>query len=137
MTDSQRLHEAGIVKSFIIRERQSRYLEFLNQPKRRASFTGELAHFKHLDPAFAQPIPPADQNVAGILKRLKDRGAPENCWAISESSELDGQMIPLVHALKEILGMEIGTFLSCIPGVLGYFEDEEGRFILYRQPKSK
>ena len=136
MNDSRRLHEEGIVRGFIIRERQSRYLEFLKRPKRRPSFTGELAHFKHLDPAFAQLIPPAKQNVAGISKLLKEKGAPENCWAISESSEIDGQLMPLLHALKEILGSGIGTFLSCIPGVLGYFEDEEGRFILYRSPKS-
>ena len=136
MNDSQRLHEEGIVKGFIIRERQSRYLEFLNRPKCRGSFTGELAHFKHLDPAFVQLIPPAKQNVAGISQLLREKGAPENCWAISESSELDSQPLPLVAALKKILGMEIGTFLSCIPSVLGYFEDEDGCFILYRPPKS-
>jgi hypothetical protein len=136
MNHSQRLHEEGIVKSFIIRERQSRYLEFLNRLKRRASFTGELAHFKHLDPAFAQPVPPSDQTVAGISKLLKEKRAPENCWAISESSELDGQLFPVVDALKEVLGRGIGTFLSCTPGVLGYFEDEDVRFILYRSPES-
>ncbi|MFY9729867.1 MAG: hypothetical protein WAK24_04620, partial [Candidatus Acidiferrales bacterium] len=61
---------------------------------------------------------------------------PENCWAISESPEMDGQLIPLLDALDEIVGRGIGTFLSCIPGVLGYFEDESNRFILYRSPKS-
>jgi hypothetical protein len=136
MNDSQRLHEEGIVKGFIIRERQGRYLQFLNRPKRRSSFTGELAHFKHLDPAFAQLIPSAKQNVAGISKLLREKGAPENCWVISESSHLDSQLMPLLDALKEILGRGIGTFLSCIPEVLGYFEDEEGRFILHRSPKS-
>ena len=76
MNDSQRLHEEGIVKGFIIRERQSRYLEFLNRPKCRGSFTGELAHFKHLDPAFVQLIPPAKQNVAGISELLREKGDP-------------------------------------------------------------
>jgi hypothetical protein len=89
-----------------------------------------------LDPAFAQLIPSAKQNVAGISKLLREKGAPENCWVISESSHLDSQLMPLLDALKEILGRGIGTFLSCIPEVLGYFEDEEGRFILHRSPKS-
>jgi hypothetical protein len=30
----------------------------------------------------------------------------------------------LTKALREIIGREMGTFLSCIPGKLGYFENE-------------
>jgi hypothetical protein len=41
-------------------------------------------------------------------------------------------MMPLDQALKATVGNGIGTILSCIPGKLAYFEDEEERFILHR-----
>lgn len=66
MTDHQRAHEQGIVKGFILPNRQGRYLELLARPKRRADFTGQLAHFKNLNPAFVEKIPPSRQ-IAKIL----------------------------------------------------------------------
>jgi len=38
----------------------------------------------------------------------------------------------LAVALKEVVGRQMGTFLSCIPGKLAYFEDEDVRYILER-----
>jgi hypothetical protein len=35
-------------------------------------------------------------------------------------------------ALKETVGAQMGTLISCVPGKLGYFEDEDGRCILER-----
>jgi hypothetical protein len=53
---------------------------------------------------------------------------------MSASSDLDGQETDLRPALKEIVGWYDGTFLSCLPGRLGYFEGEEPneRYILER-----
>ena len=58
------------------------------------------------------------------------KGAPETCYALSEDSDLDGKELPLVDALSEIVGACMGTFLSRIPGKLGYFEDEGQHWIL-------
>lgn len=35
--------------------------------------------------------------------------------------------------MEHIYGREIATLLSCIPGRLGYFEDEEESFLLERK----
>jgi len=43
---------------------------------------------------------------------------------------MDGREFPLIDALKRIVGYGMGTIVSCIPGKLGYFEDEDGRCIL-------
>ena len=126
-------HERALVSSFIIPERQSRYLELLEKPKRRKDITRSLAHFKHLDPRYIVPIAPREQHVPEILRLLKTKGAPENCYALSEDDELDGKEVSLADALKEIVGRGIGTFLSCVPGKLAYFEDEECRWILERR----
>jgi hypothetical protein len=130
---SQTEHERGIILSFIAPERQNRYLEILAKPKRRNDITASLAHFKHLDMRYAVQIRPPQRRASEILKLLKLKGAPETCYALSEDSELDGKEIQLADALTSIVGRGMGTFLSCIPGKLGYFEDEDQRWILERQ----
>jgi hypothetical protein len=128
-----REHEQKLISSFILPQRQSRYLELLEKPKRRKDITRSLGHFKHLDPRYIVPIAPREQHVPEILHLLKTKGAPENCYALSEDDELDGKEVFLADALKEIVGRGIGTFLSCIPGKLAYFEDEDCRWILERR----
>jgi len=126
-------HEQKLVSSFIMPERRARYLELLEKPKRRKDVTRSLAHFKHLDMRYVVPITPREQNESDILRLLREKGAPENCYALSEDDELDGREVSLADALKEIVGRGFGTFLSCIPGKLAYFEDEEDRWILERR----
>ena len=127
-------HERGLILSFIPPQRQNRYLELLAKPKRRKDIIASLAHFKHIDMRYAVEIPPRQQHAPDILQLLKSKGAPETCYAFSEDSELDGKEISLSNALASIIGYGMGTFLSCIPGQLAYFEDEDQRWILERRP---
>jgi hypothetical protein len=53
-------------------------------------------------------------------------------FAISEDPALDQKQLPLVEALKQIVGCGMGTVLSCIPGRLAFVETEDERFILER-----
>ncbi len=126
------VHEEAVVRAFILPSKRDRYLEFLASPKRRAKFIAELAHFKHLNPKFALSIPGSQTNPVSLHKLLVAKGAGLKCWVISENSELDGREVDLEAALKETIGRQIGTFISCVPGKLAYFEDEDGRFILQR-----
>jgi hypothetical protein len=126
-------HEAQLVRSFLLPQRQERYQELLSKPHRRKDGTRRLAHFKHLDMRWAVAIPSHEHHAANILLLLKGKGAPDTCYAISEDDELDGKEIPLAEALKTIVGYGMGTFLSCLPGRLAYFEDEECRWILERK----
>lgn len=125
-------HERLLIRSFIIKERQNRYIEFLSRPKRRKDLTKTIAHFKHLDLRFVVPIPPHQRHVSDFLKILKAKGAPKNCYVISESDEMDGKEMPLLTAFESVVGQGMGTFLSCLPGRLAYFEDEDQRWILER-----
>jgi hypothetical protein len=133
---SQQEHERQLVLSFIIPARQSRYLELLGNPKRRKDITRTFCHFKHVDMRYAAELPPRHRLAPEILKLLKSKGAPDSCYALSESDDLDGKETPLADALSFIVGRGIGTFLSCIPGKLAYFEDEDNRWILERKAKS-
>jgi hypothetical protein len=125
-------HEAEVVKAFILPSKRNRYLEFLMTPKKRAKFIAQLSHFKHLNPKFASNILGLESNPASLLKLLAARGAGSKCWVISENSRVDAREMDLEAALKETVGCGMGTIISCIPGKLAYFEDEDSRCILQR-----
>ena len=92
-------------------------------------------HMRDLDPRFAERIPPRDQNADAIYTMLRDRGAPETCYVMSGSSDLDGKTADLRETLIHVVdGGRDGTFVSCITGRLAYFDGEESgeRYILAR-----
>jgi hypothetical protein len=105
----------------------------LQSPKKRKKLLSELSHFKDLNPKFMVAIPAGQQNPLALAKLLKAKGAGERCYVMSENSRLDGREVDLDTALKETVGYQMGTFISCVPGRLGYFEDEDGRCILERR----
>ena len=128
-------HETQLIRAFLLPQRQERYVELLSRPQRLKDETEQLAHFKHLDMRWAVTILSKKQHTSSILALLKSKGAPDTCYAISEDDELDGNEIPLAEALEAIVGRGIGTFLSCLPGTLAYFEDEDCRWILERKKR--
>ena len=121
MTDD---HETATIRAFVVAAKQERYLYLLARPKRRSSLLHALAGRGDLDPRFTREIRPADHTVPRIARVLRDRGAPESCYVISEQAKLDRHLLPLEDALQGVLGMGLGALLSCIPGQLGYFEGE-------------
>lgn len=128
-------HEEAIIREFFLPQRRERYLEILSKPKRRPDITHEFDRFKHLDPRRVVPIPPNFQNPNDIFRMLKQKGAPDNCRGFSDWQELDAKTLPLSDALQMIVGARMGAFLSCIPGQLAYFENEDLRCLLESQRK--
>lgn len=126
--------EEAFVSAFIIPSKRKRIIELLRNPKRRPAVLDSLNHFRGLDPRYAFRIPPGQQSAGQILKLLHDRGAPEGCYVISANRELDSRRMPLSEALSCVVGFGQGTFVSCVAGRLGYFEDEEinERYLLDR-----
>lgn len=107
----------------------------ISNPMKRREFLLELAHFNSLDPRWIVPLDPKKlfpEQIAAILTR---KGAPSVCRITSEDSKRDGQELPLLEALKDIVGCQMGTILTCIPGKLAYYEGEEmgNRWILERR----
>ena len=124
--------EEALVNAFIISTKKARYKYFLSRPRLRKRFTSELGHFKGLDLRFVVPIPPSQHHPAEILTILKSKGAGTLCRVISENWDIDGHEVDLLDALEITVGRQMGTFLSCVPGKLAYFEDEDIRCILQR-----
>src|SRR5258707_12253184 len=102
-----------LLARFFIPSKRERYIDMLSNSKQRKKFLQELPHFKSLDPRYFVPMPPKKlfpDQIAGILA---GKGAPHSCWITSENSDLDGREMPLIEALNEIVGGQMGTFLSC------------------------
>ena len=124
-----------LLTRFFVATKRERYSEMISKPKKRAKFLAELAHFKSLDPRYKVPLDPKKlfpNDIAAILTR---KGAPGAVWITSENRDLDGREMPMLDALNEVVGRQFGTFLTCIPGRLAYFEGEVmgDRWILERQ----
>jgi hypothetical protein len=129
--------EEALFLCFILPQRRARYLAILASPKRRDDITRSLAHFPHLDMRYAVATPPSQHHARDIFNILKSKGAPDICYVMSENIDLDGKEMSVEKVLKKIVGCGIGTFVSCIKGKLGYFEDEDHRWILEKKTDRK
>jgi hypothetical protein len=127
-------HEQAFVRAFIVADKQARYLAKLSSSSRRRDITARLYHSFDYDPKYVAQIPPGEQTTQAIFARLRKLGAPESCHAIAADSKLDGEDLPLAEALERVVGVIDGVILSCIPGVLAYYESEDlkGRYVLSR-----
>jgi hypothetical protein len=132
MTEQEQ-HEQGLAQ-FVTGEWRSRFRESLASPRRRDKLRSQLPHFAHLDSRFVTQVPTSEQQAAQVAARLRSKGAGDRCYLLSESSRLDGQEMALDHALAYLVdgGSDAATFISCVPGRLAYFHDEEreSRYLL-------
>jgi len=125
-------NEKSLIAAFVKRSKRDRYREILSDPRLRGKFTSQLAHFKDFDPKYRLPLASNKLFVDNIARELQRRHSPSVVFAISEDPALDEKDLPLIEALKRIVGSGMGTVLSCIPGRLAFVETEDERFILER-----
>jgi hypothetical protein len=117
-------HSSAIVRSFVTPERRERYLGLLSSPRGREKLRHALAHFRDLDPRCARELPKGVHTPAEIAALLRARGAPAECVLLAEDVALDGRRLPLGDALAAVIGRGMGTFISCVPGRLAFYEGE-------------
>ena len=117
--------EQALFAAFVIPAKKERYVELLSTKRGREKVRDALDHFNDLDPRFCRRVPGRVANPTAVLDALRKLGAPLQCHVMSVYGELDGREMPLSDALGIAIGLGQGTFISCIPGVLGYFEGEE------------
>jgi hypothetical protein len=124
-------HERGLAR-FLVGEWRARFRESLAAGKRRDTLRSQLPHLTHLDPRFATPVP--EQSATELGAQLREKGAGERCYLLSEDPDLDGRELALDEALIAIVdgGSPHATFVSCVPAQLAYFHDAEpgNRYVL-------
>jgi hypothetical protein len=125
-------HEEALIRAFIIPTRRARWLTLLGSTKRRRRFLNRLNHCRDIDERYATPLP---SNV-NVVACLQSRGAPSTCFVVSDSSAIDGRELPLAEAIGQAELDGWGTLVSCLPGLLAYYQDEAGtrrRWLLERK----
>jgi len=124
MTAEREDHERGLAR-FLVGEWRARFRESLAPAKRRDTSRSQLPHLSHLDPRFTTPV--SAQSAAELAAQLREKGAEEDCYLLSEDPELDGRVLPLDEALALIVGSDSQhtTFVSCMPAKLAYFHEED------------
>jgi hypothetical protein len=93
--------------------------------RRRRDVRSLLAHDVRLEPRFSRHIIGQDAYPGPIEEMLRQRGAPPICYVISANPDLDRCQMPLRDALDAIIGIDGGSFVSCIPDRLGFYEYAE------------
>jgi hypothetical protein len=115
-------HERGLAL-FMEKRYRPRFLGLV-EAGRRDRLRQDLPHFPHLDDRFVLRVPAAEQNAEAIASVLKRLGSPDRCLVVSEASDIDGVSFPLKEALNRVVGAGFGSFISCVPGELAFFEGE-------------
>jgi hypothetical protein len=127
-------HEEQFARAFIVPEKRERYLSLLQSKRGRRKLVAGFHHCHDLDDRFARLIPSDQQSAGSIEQILKKHGAPEVCYVMADDENIDGTEMNLTDALSQVVGMDAGALISCIPGKLAYFEMEGlgKRYLLIR-----
>ena len=127
-------HEESFIESFISRQRRPRWQALLHKKRGRGDFLGLLyGSVDALDQRCVLPIP-SNWQVKEIVDRLRQLGASNSCYVFSNYSELDQKSFSIDDAVSKMLGHQMGSVASCIPGKLAYWEAEgpNDRIICFR-----
>lgn len=123
--------EIEIINSFVVHNKCDRYKEFVQSKKNRNKFIQQLYHFKDFDPR--KTINLRDIGIKSqqeLVKELHNRGGKEDCYIISTLKEIDGKIYSLEKSISYTMDSFEGIIISCVPGKLAYFEDEDEKLIL-------
>lgn len=129
---------AEIIKLFVVKEKQDRFLDFIESSKRYNDFLDELLNDpRNLNPHCLIEIPNNKQSPEVTLNQLQKLGARKQAYVVSLDWNADGKFGDLQEIIFSEAGHSIGTIIYCVGTSLGYYEDHESfRYILRAIPKS-
>ncbi|MCQ4090554.1 hypothetical protein [Exiguobacterium sp. LL15] len=119
--------ERVLVQSFFVKRVQERVLHELFTPKKRDMALQRLDHryLSMLKNDYLIEIKPPNSWPDDTYDLLKQHGAPDTCYCLSENELISGKTLPLREALEHAIGLGFASIISCIPGELAYFEAEQ------------
>src|SRR5688572_25266392 len=101
--------EVPMVNGFVLSAKRERYVDLVRSPKRRPKFLRELYHFQDFDPACMVPITDRTDSASGLTRELRLLGAIDDCYVVSNLSELDGANKPLAETIERVFALVEGT----------------------------
>jgi hypothetical protein len=113
--------EIEVIKKFVTKEKQSRYIQFVSSERTRSRFVYELPHFnafkwEQLDEVHKDEAHEIQKRLTAFNIKSKE------CYVISENPDIDQKILAFDEALKEIGSM--ATILVFGDARLIYYEGE-------------
>ena len=125
--------ELKVIKKFVDKAKQHRYVQFVSSTKNRHKFISELPHFNSFRLDLFTPV--YSHAEQAILEVLQNNGvADKTCYIVSENKDIDTKTLNTKEAISEVLGYGMGTILVFGDAEIIFFEGEEmnSRFISKR-----
>jgi len=116
-------HEEKMISVFIAKEKRHRFRYFMDNIKTRPGELDCLNHTRVLNPRYTTWL----SGKEDIVQLLRNEGCPENVYIISMEERIDKKTLPLSEAIAQVFEYNWGTIVSCIPGKLAYYHDEDGK----------
>lgn len=115
--------EIMVIRRFVDKTKQDRYIQFILDPKKRHKFIGDLSHFNYFKWDLFVEVHGIEEDV--ILKALSTNCvSKENCYIISENAEIDTATLGIKRAINETVGFGMGTILVFGEADMIYYESE-------------
>jgi hypothetical protein len=116
--------EIKVIKLFVDKVKQDRYIQFVSSPKHRHKFIRDLAHFKFFKWDKFEAVNGNEEQI--ILQALKKNDLQgKSCYVISENANIDTKTLDTKKAISETVGYGMGTILVFGDAELVFFESEE------------
>ena len=130
-------HLTKIIELFVIKDKRSRFLEFISSPngwdglpKKYRDFLHELLNDpRNINPKCIAEDLPSFQETSEIVGKLRKMGAGKEAYLVSENWDVDGKSGTLEEIISLVSGS--GDIVYCLGTKLGYYEGHENwRYIL-------
>jgi len=115
--------EQTLIKKFVIKDRQERYLTFLAKDKTRNKFIDELYHFNDFNWKLFREIPGSENEGQTVAFKVQSNKSISTCYVISTDQEYDRKLLSVDEAIENVIGIE-GTILIFGDADIIYYEGE-------------
>jgi hypothetical protein len=125
--------EIMVIKKFVDKPRQDRYIQFISSSKNRHKFISDLSHFNSFKWDLLDDVKGNEEQI--ILESLQKNGVTsQTCYVISENPNIDTKTLDTKEAISETVGYGMGTILVFGDAEIIFFESEtmNTRFISKR-----
>ena len=115
--------EINVIKKFVDKAKQERYIQFVSSLKNRDKFIRDLAHFNFFKWDLFESVKGNEEQA--ILQAIQENGVPDKtCYVISENADIDTKTLDIKEAISETIGYGMGTILVFGDADMIYFESE-------------
>lgn len=116
--------EEAFTKAFILSEKRARFIQGLNDPRKRREQLAQLSCKLPFLPALGSEVPSTQDFPEELETLLKAKGAGPTCHVIVDGLKADGRELPLREALNLVCLHDRGAILCCLPGSLAYYKPQ-------------